>query len=41
MKCPKCGSENVNFQIINEQKLVTKHHVLLWWLGGYQLNGFF
>lgn len=28
MKCPKCGSENVSFQIINEQKLVTKHHGL-------------
>ncbi len=32
MKCPKCGSENVSFQIINEQKLVTKHHGLFWWL---------
>ena len=43
MKCPKCGSENVNFQIINEQQLVTKHHGLTWWLcgGGYLLNGYF
>ena len=32
MNCPKCGSENVNIQVVNEQKLVTKHHGLLWWL---------
>ncbi len=32
MICPKCGSNNVNIQVINEQKLVTKHHNILWWL---------
>lgn len=32
MKCPKCKSESINFQVINEQKLVNKHHGLLWWL---------
>ena len=32
MNCPKRGSENVNIQVVNEQKLVTKHHGLLWWL---------
>lgn len=32
MICSKCKSENVNIQIINEQKLVTKHHGFLWWL---------
>ena len=32
MNCPKCNSENVNIQVINEQKLVTKHHGLIWWL---------
>lgn len=32
MKCPKCQSENVNIQIINEVKMVTKHHSIIWWL---------
>ena len=32
MKCSKCGSDNVSIQVINEQKLVTKHHGLIWWL---------
>ena len=32
MKCPKCGSEDVNIQVINEQKLVTKHHGIIWWI---------
>lgn len=32
MKCPKCESENVQVQVINESKLVTKHHGVLWWL---------
>lgn len=32
MTCPKCNSENVNIQIVNEQKLVTKHHGIIWWL---------
>lgn len=32
MNCPKCGSENVNVQVVNEQKLVTKHHGIIWWI---------
>lgn len=32
MNCNKCGSNNVNIQVINEQKLVTKHHGLIWWI---------
>lgn len=32
MKCPKCGSENINIQVLNEQKLVTIHHGIWWWL---------
>lgn len=32
MKCPRCGSNNTNIQIINESHLVTKHHGCLWWL---------
>lgn len=30
--CSKCGSSNVTVQILNEQKLVTKHHGIMWWL---------
>lgn len=32
MRCSKCSSDNVNIQIVNEQKLVTKHHGIIWWL---------
>ncbi len=32
MICPKCNSDNVTVQIVNESKLVTKHHGILWWL---------
>ncbi|HHX17109.1 MAG TPA: hypothetical protein GX725_04315 [Mollicutes bacterium] len=32
MKCPNCNNENVNIQVINEQKLVTRHHGIIWWL---------
>lgn len=32
MKCSKCGSENVNVQAVNEVKLKTKHHGIIWWL---------
>lgn len=32
MTCPKCNSENVTIQIVNQQKLVTKHHSIWWWL---------
>ena len=32
MMCPKCKSENVSIQVVNEVKLKNKHHGLLWWL---------
>ena len=32
MKCPKCGSENVNVQLVTETNLKTVHHGLFWWL---------
>lgn len=32
MKCPKCGSENVNAQVITENTLKNAHHGILWWL---------
>ena len=32
MKCPKCGSENVNVQIVNEVKMKDVHHGIIWWL---------
>ncbi len=32
MECSECGSSNVSIQVINEQKLVTKHHGIIWWL---------
>lgn len=32
MKCPKCGSENVNVQVVQQTKLVEKHHGIFWWL---------
>ncbi len=32
MVCPKCGSSNVNIQMVNEVKLKNKHHGLFWWL---------
>ena len=31
MICPKCGSENVTSNIINEVKLKTKHKGILYW----------
>lgn len=38
MKCPKCKSENVNVQMVSEDKLVTKHHSIIWWMcGGWLL----
>lgn len=30
--CPKCGSNNVSIQVVNETKLITKHHGILWWI---------
>ena len=32
MKCPVCGSENVNVQVVTETELKNKHHSVLWWL---------
>lgn len=32
MKCPKCGSENVNVQMVSETELKTKHHGAIWWI---------
>lgn len=32
MKCPKCGSENINVQMVTDTKLVKKHHGIIWWL---------
>lgn len=32
MVCSKCGSNNVSIQVVNEQKLVTKHHGVIWWI---------
>lgn len=32
MICPKCGSENVNVQVVSETKLKKKHHGLIYWL---------
>ncbi len=32
MICPKCKNENVTIQAVNEQKLVTKHHGIFWWI---------
>lgn len=32
MTCPKCQSDNVNVQIVNESQLVKAHHSILWWL---------
>lgn len=32
MNCPKCNNSNVSIQVVNESKLVTKHHSIWWWL---------
>lgn len=32
MKCPKCGSENVNVQLITKTELKNKHHGIIWWI---------
>lgn len=32
MQCKKCGSQNVNVQMVSESQLKTKHHSILWWL---------
>lgn len=30
MKCPKCGSTNVTVNVIQQTKLVDKHHGIIW-----------
>lgn len=32
MICPKCGSENVNVQVVSETSLYKKKKGVLWWL---------
>ena len=32
MNCLNCDSDQVNVQVINEQKLVNKRHGIFWWL---------
>ena len=32
MTCTKCGSSNVNVQMVTENQLKTKHHSFLYWL---------
>ena len=32
MKCPKCGSENCNVQVVTETKLKQKRHGVLYWI---------
>ncbi len=31
MICPKCNNE-MDIQVVNEVKLVNKHHGIIWWL---------
>lgn len=32
MTCPKCNSENINIQVVNESHLKNAHHGIIWWL---------
>lgn len=32
MVCPRCGSQNVNVQMVTETQLKDKHHGVVWWL---------
>lgn len=32
MVCPKCGSTNVNVQIVSDVTSKTEHHGVMWWL---------
>lgn len=38
MKCMKCGSENIDVTVVNEQKLKRKHNWLYWAFIGWWLN---
>jgi len=38
MKCPKCGSENCNAQIVTKTKLKTKHNWMYWLFIGWWLE---
>lgn len=30
--CPKCGSTNINLQVVNKVTLKNKHHGVFWWI---------
>ena len=32
MRCPRCGSENISFQLVSETQIKVKHHGILWWM---------
>lgn len=32
MKCPKCGSDNTNVQMVTESQLKNKHHSIAYWM---------
>lgn len=32
MVCPKCGSNNINVQVVNEIHLKDAHHGFFWWI---------
>ena len=32
MVCPKCGSNDVNVQVVTESQLKDRHHGFFWWI---------
>ena len=32
MKCPKCGSENINVQMVTETRMKEKKHGIIYWV---------
>lgn len=32
MRCPRCGSEDVQVQMVSEAQLKEVHHGIFWWL---------
>lgn len=32
MKCPKCGSENINVQMVTETRMKEKKHGIVYWV---------